>query len=200
VNHEHPDFDASVQRLLDSATGADSETSADSRDVLVVTSSLARLLVARHRDLRDPDDTASEAVARFVEAAHAGRLETQARPAAYLTRIALNAAVDRLRQEGRVDVVAEVESDEAASDEEAIVRLLDSEATCQRVSDGISEANQAEDHVVVLVVTHWIDLAQSLSRAPTTREVAALAGLSHFTVAAALRRFRGYLPDGDANP
>jgi DNA-directed RNA polymerase specialized sigma24 family protein len=199
MNGEHSDFDLAVSRLLETLAGAGSAAGAASRDVIEITGALTRFIAARFPRSRDADDIASEAVARFVEAAKSGRVSAQGRPAAYLTRIAQNAAIDRLRQEGRVEAFAEVPTGEVA-DEEAIVRLLDSDATCQRVSEGIDAANRAGDHTVVLVITHWIDTAQTLSRAPTSREVGHRADVSHATVSEAMRRFRRYLPDAGPNP
>lgn len=197
---EHPDFDASVQRLLETVSGTGSAGGAGSDDVAAIALALTRLLVARFPRLRDPEDVASEAVARFIEAAQAQRVDVRGRPAAYLTRIAINMAIDRLRRDGREELVPEVSSVEPAADEEAIVRLLDSEATCRLVSEGIDAANRAGDHTVVLIVTHWIDLAHELSRAPTSREVEDRTGVSHSAVLAALARFRGYIPASAANP
>jgi hypothetical protein len=200
VVEEHSDFDTSVQRLLETVSGSGASTGVGSDDIAGITGALTRLLVARFPELRDPDDASSEAVARFVEAAQAQRIDARANPAAYLTRIAVNAAIDRLRRDGREELVAEPSALEPATDEEAIVRLLDSQATRQLISEGVDVANQAGDHTVVLIITHWIDMAQRLSRAPTSREIEDRTGVSHSAVLAALARFRGYLPGSTADP
>jgi hypothetical protein len=205
VSDEHPDFDASVEELLVVLVDGEGRGELGSGDVAAITLGLSRFLAARFPGLRDPDDAASEALTRFVEAAHEGRVDRALRPAAYLTRIARNAAIDRLRHEAFVDVVAEPVAAGTATaspmaDEDAIVRLLDSDATCELVSEGIGAANRAGDHTVVRIVTWWVDMAQSLSRAPTSREVGIRAGVSHTTVREALTRFRGYLPERAADP
>jgi DNA-directed RNA polymerase specialized sigma24 family protein len=196
---EHQDFDASVGEMLvvlvDAKGGAIS-----SNDVAAATLGLSRFLVARFPGLQDPDDTASEALARFVEAAQQGRIDPALQPAAYLTRIARNAAIDRLRHEAHIVATPQPTAASPIADDDSIVRLLDSDATCQLVSEGIRAANQAGDHTVVRIITQWIDMAQSLSRAPTSREVGDQAGVSHTTVRAALTRFRSYLPKHAAHP
>jgi hypothetical protein len=186
------EFDVAVQRLLRTIDGGEAASTADLDRIQRV---LANFLAARFPDLGDPDDVASEAVARFTQAAQQGLVDARRRPAAYLIRIARNASLDRLRQEGRVDVVPEPPDLEGGLDDQAIVQLLNRDASCHLVSDAISAANLAGDHMVVVIVTIWLDLAESLSQAPTTREVGERAGVSHTTVVDALKRFRGCFPE-----
>jgi DNA-directed RNA polymerase specialized sigma24 family protein len=193
---QYPDFDSAVAQLLETVTAG--ERGSQSSDVGTITTALSRFLHARFPRLDDPEDVAAESVARFIEAAGAGSVDPGRRPAAYITRIAQHAAIDRLRRTGRLQPLDDA-SETGDSDDEAIVRLLDRDATGRLVSDAIGAANDAGDHVVVQIITYWLDLARC-DQAPSSRVVARRAGVSHWTVNQALQRFRNYLPESGPNP
>ena len=72
-------------------------------------------------------------------------------------------------------------------------RLLQADSATALVQAAMTEAAHQGDDTVVKVIASWLDLAQLGGKAPSTRAVAEMAGVSHTTVATALRRFRKQL-------
>lgn len=127
-----------------------------------------------------------------------GRKTTEIRnPAAYLTRLAQNRAVDELRRSRRRDLTL-TSATELPSDDDAIAALLEASATADAIRRAMRAAVEAEDHLALRVVSTWLDAADELGDAPPSREVARRAGVSHTSVNRALKRFRSYFPDGGA--
>lgn len=125
------------------------------------------------------------------------RSESQERvrhPAALLLVIARRLALDQLRSAWvqRTEPLPE-ELLEVPGDDDAIAALLSRDATAEVIADAMRTAAQQGDDVAVRCVAVWLDLAEQHGAAPTSREVAALASVSHTTVAVALARFRRYL-------
>jgi DNA-directed RNA polymerase specialized sigma24 family protein len=67
---------------------------------------------------------------------------------------------------------------------------IERDATHAAVVAALRAHVQANDERTVTIITKWLDAADELGRAPSTREVAELTGVSHTTVAQALHRFR----------
>lgn len=80
-----------------------------------------------------------------------------------------------------------------SDEDDAIARLLESTATAATLSSALRAAATAGDTALVDVVAAWLDLAQELGYAPSSRQVAAEAVTSHTAVNVALRRLRSYL-------
>jgi DNA-directed RNA polymerase specialized sigma24 family protein len=120
-------------------------------------------------------------------------------PAAYLTQLARNRAVDEFRRSRRRDLPLSTElAAELPSDDDAIAALLDASATADAIRRGMRAAVEAQDHLALRVVSTWLDAADELGTAPPSREVARRAGVSHTSVNQALKRFRSYFPDEGA--
>jgi hypothetical protein len=76
-----------------------------------------------------------------------------------------------------------------------IAALLDSSATEDAVRAAMRTAIARGDALTARTVTTWLDMADLLGRAPSTREVAEKAQISHTSVATALKRFRDLLSE-----
>ena len=132
-------------------------------------------------------EVASDSISRYWDAAKRGLVDLDANPAAYLSTIARNAALDLLAGSPRAD--DEPLDDEGAEDID-LERILNREQALSRL-DGIRRVAIANrDHVAVQVITTWLDLAEETQRSPTSRAVAARAGMSHTSVNRALDRLR----------
>lgn len=146
----------------------------------------------------DAADASQDAILALLElaASESSQPAEVRNPAAYLTWLARNRAIDRLRSaswkalhapEARIEPQGEHEDD-------AIARLLDRNATAVAVRDAMGAALDAQDHLAVRIVTIWLDLAAELGEPPSSRTVAERGGVSHTTVNQALRRFASYFP------
>lgn len=151
----------------------------------IVQSTMVRLL-ARSRQPDTPDDAQTTDQPR-----------TEIKDAsAYLVTATRNAAIDALRARTRQRRLMLGEApEELASDDDAVAGLLDSQATNAAVLGAMRAALRAGDRQTVRIITIWLDLADERRKPPSTRQVAARAGVSHTTVAAALRRFKALLTD-----
>ena len=138
----------------------------------------------------DPEDAVAEALARLVHAARDGSLDFDRPLGPYLLVVARRVAIDQWRRHGRREELVEAVPDKATDDE--IARLLDAEATTVRVRQALRQVIP-EDLTTSLVIRTWLDLAAQHGSAPSSREVADRAGVSHTTVLRALDRFREYL-------
>ena len=145
----------------------------------------------------DAQDAAQEIIVKIVE--HRSTAAEVRNPAAYLTRLARNRAIDELRRRRRHDVqfadefVGEAEDDRTAA-------LLDASATAANVERALNVAHAAGDTIGIRIVSTWLDLAQRYGDEPSSREVAQQAGVSHTSVNQALKRFRSYLPLPEEGP
>jgi DNA-directed RNA polymerase specialized sigma24 family protein len=184
-------FSVAVVRLLE-ALQSEGPEAGNPDDLTVVLDGLSRFLRVRFPTLSNADvaDIADESLLRLLEASRAGRLDPARSPAPYLTRIAHNLAVSRLRQ----PLGLELEENLAEPDDDDLARLLDARATDERLKAALQRAAEAGDHMVIRVARVWLDLAQVGRAAPPSRDVAERLGVSHTTVNEALARLRGYLP------
>jgi DNA-directed RNA polymerase specialized sigma24 family protein len=171
---------------------------ASSEGLAVALSGLEAYLAARFRlSAGDSSEVASEAITRFLEQCLSGGVDPE-RAAGLVTVMARNIAVDTLRRTGRETPTGNVENeiDSQYSRDDEIAALLDQGADRSAIVEAMEAALAIGDLVTVRVVRAWLDLADQLGRAPTTREVAAEAGVSHSTVVRALHAFRQFVPDG----
>lgn len=151
----------------------------------------------------DAADSAQDAIVSLLELAGPGERAGQEirNPAAYLTWLARNRAIDRFRRrdfETPEDLERRGDAPRG-DDDERIAALLDRAASAAAIEDAMRAALDAQDTLAVRVVTVWLDTAQALGKAPSSREVAQRAGVSHTSVNQALRRFRTYFPIAPAD-
>jgi len=135
-------------------------------------------------------------------AAH-GRGEVR-KPGAYLFWTTRNRVLDRRRRadtrEATEMLVDDLEQSVGARyysrQDDELAQLLDQDATAELLEDALRAAVAAQDHLVVRVVTVWLELAEETGEAPTSRKVAREVGASHTSINQALRRMRAYFPAG----
>lgn len=189
MNVQLSKFDREVSRLVSLLA----DDAAVSDDLRAVEAELRRRL-SSYKPRVDTEAVAQEAVLRLVERLRSGSRERVRHPGALLLVIARRLALDQLRS-AWVQRTEPLPGEllKASADDDAIAALLSRDATAQVVSDAIGTAAQQGDDVVVRCVAVWLDLAERHGAAPTSREIAALASVSHTTVANALARFRRYL-------
>lgn len=166
----------------------------DGRDLAVVVDGLSRFLGGRFRSLPPAEiaDIASESIVRLLQTSQAGRLDENRPAGPYLTRIAHNLAVTRLRRPITEDLDG---SPGGVMDDDALARLLDARASSERLRQALARAARAGDHMLLRVVREWLRLAEQRSTSPSSRAVAERLDISHTTVNEALARLREYLPD-----
>jgi DNA-directed RNA polymerase specialized sigma24 family protein len=124
-------------------------------------------------------------------------------PTAYLFWITRNRARDRLRRirtRGEIEFVGDdVDARYYSEEDEAVVRMLNRGATAAILEDAMRAAAVAGDRLVIRVVASWLNLAQESGAAPSGRQVAQRAQVSHTTVNAALRRLATYFPPDESD-
>jgi DNA-directed RNA polymerase specialized sigma24 family protein len=190
-NDQLSELDRKVARLASLLAG--DEPASD--ELLSVEGELRRRLRS-YEPRVDTEAVAQEAVVRLLERLRSGSEEEVRHPGGLLLVIAQRLALDQLRSAWvtRTEPMP-VEELERQADDDAIAALLSREASAQRVEQALKAAADAGDHLVVRCVTAWLDLAERHGAAPSSREVAAAASVSHTSVANALARFRAYLTD-----
>lgn len=174
--------------------------------VVYVTAELPRLLNRKaERAIRDPEDLAQEALARFISAVGKGQVDPDRSPAGYLLTIAAN----HLRDEHRgapapvpfadLGPVLDSGAGSAAwpSETDAISLLIEGMSTADSVRKALARAHREGDLIVLDVVGAWLDLAQRLGSRPSQRAVAELTGVSKTTVGAVLERFERFFSATD---
>lgn len=193
MNTERGDseFDQAARRFVQSAID-DAEPEAN--DLRLLVDGMSRMMAAR---LRSSGGTAAslavDAVSEFWAAARRGLVDVDRRPAAYLTVIARNLVIQELaRQRSELQLDSEVELG-AGEEDVRLEAVLDRYEALVTLDQLRSRAIGQGDSVAVRVITAWLDLAEQLPRAPTSRQVAHEAGLSHTTVNRALARLRARL-------
>lgn len=138
-----------------------------------------------------PEDIAQVAIERFIKAVGRGLVDPDRSPAGYLLTIAMNVVRDDRRRPETVALPDEQTT--AVDDVDEIARLMDGLASRATVRQALELAREGGDHTVLSVVAAWLDLAGTCGRAPTSREVALVAGVSKTTVNNALDRFHGLI-------
>lgn len=188
---QQSELDQKVAQLA-SALHADAPASTELRAVEVEVQRWLRPYEPRV----DTEAIAQEAVMRVFDRMRAHAEADVQYPARLLRVIAHRLAVDQIRS-GWVRQTELVPTDvlDQSSDDDAVAALLSREATAQLVDCAMRRAAQQDDHMVVRSVAVWLDLAERSGAAPTTRQVAARAGISHTSVGRALARFRAYLDE-----
>lgn len=182
-------FDEAVLRL------SHGEGSPSTQEVRALLTWLVAVLRGRFRDLPETDleEISLDAIVKFGDTARRGKVDTSRNPSGYLVRIALNAAVDRLRRGRRIALIDPADLVDVAghyvTDDEIVARL-DARADARLVRRALSTAHEAGDTTLVRVVTYLLDEIEQTGGVPSNRAAAEALGLSHTGVANALRRYR----------
>jgi precorrin-6B methylase 2 len=129
-------------------------------------------------------------VARLLERSERVARADIENPWGYLVGATRYAALDAIRAQKRRREVGIDAAPEQSAPEDPVAALIDRSATREAVVEALRRHIDAGDAIVVTVVTVWLDMADATGRAPSTREVATRAGVSHTRVALALREFR----------
>jgi DNA-directed RNA polymerase specialized sigma24 family protein len=185
-------FDQAARRMFTALRNGDS-AAVGSQDLETIIGTLRSLMRRYGLSEGDAADGAQEVALSVVAL---GPKTTEVRnPAAYLTRIAQNLAVDELRRSRHKDVGLSAElAAQLPSDDDAIAALLEANATAETIRCAMRAAVEAQDPLALRVVSTWLDAADELGKTPPSREVARRAGVSHTSVNQALKRFRSYFP------
>jgi DNA-directed RNA polymerase specialized sigma24 family protein len=168
-------------------------------DVSLVTRVAERWLGSRVRDVQIRHDAAVESTYRFVVAARAGTFRDGRPVGSWLRVVSQRIAIDYVRRTRRQAPAQLLLFDVSSADDE-IARLLDGADSAERIKQGLKAAVDAGDYELVRLLTTWLDLAESRGGVPPSREVAAIAQVSHMRIQRALQRFRRYLSDAEPNP
>lgn len=169
-------------------------------DYQLVLATLSRFALGFGLSRSDAEELAAEALAEvFVRSTDESK-DPIRQPVGYLFWTTRNRVFDRHRR-ARARDETELRSDESggglgvryySQEDDALVRLLDSDASADQLDDALRAAAAADDMLVVRVVAAWLELAEELDKAPTSREVGPKVGVSHTSVNQALRRLRTY--------
>lgn len=144
----------------------------------------------------DAQDAANETIERLLS--HRDRLAVLPadRLVPYAIRVVRNVHADRWRSRRRelpLSTHGEDQSREGASDDDAVLSMLDRAASLETVRRVLLRLGAADDHGAVSVLLAWLDLAQRQGAPPTSREVGTAVGMSHTAVSRALKRARHLL-------
>jgi hypothetical protein len=137
----------------------------------------------------DTDELIDSTLDAFCARAQRGQIDPS-RSGAYLATSLRNARITRYRREQRTTAAFPLDDRAGAREDDAVFRLLDSQAARQDVYDALAVAFRDRRATTVKVVLRWIRLAERDGKSPSLREVADVAQVSHATVAAALAEFR----------
>jgi DNA-directed RNA polymerase specialized sigma24 family protein len=171
--------------LADAAAGREPDP-----EVVAAVSRHVRAYVARAFPELDADDIVQVTLMRMLGR---GGPAVPKHALGYVIAIARNVAIDELRAHGRRSRMMSDIAGREAGGEDLVATQLDRETTRQAVVEGLRASIAAGDATTVRVITTWLDAAEELGDAPSTREVAERAGVSHTTVGKSLRRFRALL-------
>lgn len=151
-------------------------------------------LSRRRLDRRDEEEVSSEALARLIDVARGGNLDTSRPPGAWLRVVADRLAIDVLRRtKGRTWAALDEQQPYVAVEDDRLARTLDRLAAMGDIEQAVERAGENGDMGVVETVGAWLDLAELTGDTPDSRELGELMGTSHMTVQRALKRFRAYL-------
>lgn len=143
----------------------------------------------------DAEEIVQSTIARLVTRSDQLADADIANPWGYLVGSTRNAAHDAIRARKRRREVQLDALHERATPDDAVAALIERDASHTAVVVALRSHVEAGDALTIRVITTWLDVADELGRAPSTREVASAAGVSHTTVAQALKRFRAALPE-----
>lgn len=186
-----PGLFEAAERLLRALTDG-REPAAD--DFVLVTAELRRNARRVFPDL-DADDVVQATMARLLKARQNAQGNEIDNAWAYLLGSTRYAALDEIRVRRRRREMADESVPEMASPDDPVASLLDQAASQQAVIAALSVLVDAGDATTIQIITAWLDLAEELGRAPSTREAAAHARVSHTSVATALRTFKETLAE-----
>jgi RNA polymerase sigma factor (sigma-70 family) len=189
------EFDAAASRVF-AALQERGQLSLSSQDMEQVVDTLRGYMRRYGLSEDEADDASQEVALKLMSLGDA--LHDIDNPAAYLTRLARNHAIDELRRQGRrssanVELSPRLANQIPAGDD-AIAALLAESATAQVIRHAMRGAIDAQDHLVLRIVSTWLDIADEIGDAPASRLVAERVGVSHTSVNQALKRFRRYFP------
>lgn len=202
-------FDRAAARVITAIQDRNHDRIAPA-DYQLVVRTLSKFAISYGRlASHDAEELARDTVAALCE--RAADQATIKQPSAYLFSVARNRVHDAARRERHTKIFEESQRAEIAdspgpdaivrrrrrvysSEDDTIARLLDQRVSAQLIEDALRAAAAANDRLVMRVISAWLSLAQQLGRRPSSREVAPVAGVSHTSVQAALRRFRHYVP------
>lgn len=139
----------------------------------------------------DVSDVADEAIAKFLSAQQQGRVHRRT-ALAYIRKIAKNETISRAR---RIRATSPLEDDQEDVTDNAIALIITRGSDAQTVERILAEAAASGNRTRTRVLNTYLDIAQSLGRSPSSRQVALLAEVSHSTVQAVLRQLRKELED-----
>jgi hypothetical protein len=143
----------------------------------------------------DADEIAQETFSGLLEHPQVVARQPIKMPWAYIKQAAVNRAVSLYRSPGSKRTVELDEAVAHGTSEDWVGRLLDQNASHEAVHAAMRRAIEHQDSTTVPVISVWLDMAEELGKAPSTRQVAERAGVSHTTVATAIRRFRALVSD-----
>lgn len=143
-------------------------------------------------DASEAEDIADETLARILQVRRA--VSEVGNPLGYILRAARNERIDRLRRhrEEPVDPVY-IADRSGATDDDAVLRLLDRDLDLHIVRDALALASREDDVTCLLVVQTWLNLAAEHETAPSSRDVGNELNLAHTTVQRALVRFQEFV-------
>jgi DNA-directed RNA polymerase specialized sigma24 family protein len=182
-----PTFDEAVIALLDMIERG--EGTFYGLELEVIMQGLGRLVGSRFSSLTREDvvDAVNEALARFIAAAREGKVDRSRNPAAYLTAIALNFAIE-LRRRQRAEQLAEPEEIErAAGGEDPLQDFIQLLSDRQTILELMRRARDSGQHELNDLIRCWRDLV-SVGETPTLRELGICLGISHTEVRRRLDR------------
>jgi DNA-directed RNA polymerase specialized sigma24 family protein len=180
----------------------DRRRAADTADLQLVLRALTAVARGYRLDAADAEDVAQEVIARTLTRTTTGHV-TITSPVSYLMTAARRAALDTLQRGSRerlTDPLEEPFGDRYSPADHSLASRFESDATADAIESAMRVARAVEDHVAIRAVSVWLELAEQIDGAPTSRQVAENAQMSHTSVNQALRRFRTYFPQRGPEP
>lgn len=181
---DNPAERAARQLLVGGSLAAD--------DYMALRERILAYLRGMDADPIEAEDIADETLTRILRVRR--RVDEIDNPVGYILRTARNERFDRLRRhrEEAVDPIL-IANRGGATDDDAVLRLLDRDLDLQTVRVALGQASRLDDVTCLLVVQTWLNLATERETAPSSRDVGHELRLAHTTVQRALARFRDYV-------
>lgn len=192
------EFDLAASRVVASLERRSREamSTADYRIVLKTLTTFARGFGLSETDAQE---IAAEVLEETFERGADATKDAIRKPAGFLFWLTRNRVFDRHRRARlRADAERTAGPRYYSHHDDELAALLERETTAAQLDDALRAAAAADDLVVVHVVAAWLELAALHGEAPTSRQVAPEAGVSHTTINHALRRLRQYFPPEQA--